>query len=81
MSRRWMYTYAALLLLGIFGDYAVWAVWSSDWQAIGRVLAGISAIGMTWALLVESASDDTDEPDEPSRTAYLRRPDHERASR
>ena len=81
MSRRWMYAFTALLLLGLFGDYAVWAVWSSDWQAIGRVLAGISAIALAWSALVMGAPEDTDQPIDPSRTAYLRRPDHERAAR
>ena len=81
MSRRWIYTLAALFLLGAFGDYTVWALWSANWQAIGRVLAGVSAIALAWSALVMSAPEDTDEPIDPSRTQYLRRPDHERAAR
>lgn len=81
MSRRWLYTLGALFLLGAFGDYTIWALWSADWQAIGRVLAGVSALALAWSALVMARPSDTDEPIDPSRTAYLRRPDHERAAR
>lgn len=81
MTRRSLYAFAALFLLGAFGDFTVWAVWSSDWQAIGRVLAGVSAIALAWSALAMSGPAETDQPIDPSRTAYLRRPDHERAAR
>ena len=69
MSRRWLYTLGALFLLGAFGDYTIWALWSADWQAIGRVLAGVSALALAWSALVMARPSDTDEPIDPSRTA------------
>lgn len=81
MSRRWMYGFTALFIVGIFGDYTVVAVWSANWQALGRILAGASALALAWAALEMAKPEDTDEPIDPSRTAYLRRPDHERAAR
>jgi hypothetical protein len=81
MSRRWLYTLGALFLLGAFGDFTVWALWSANWQAIGRILAGVSALALAWSALEMAKPDENDEPIDPSRTAYLRRPDHERAAR
>lgn len=81
MSRRWLYVLTALLVLGVFGDFTVVAFWSANWQAIGRVLAVVAAVSLAWSVMVTLGDDPADEPDEPSRTAYLRRPDHERAPR
>jgi membrane protein implicated in regulation of membrane protease activity len=77
MSRRWMLTLAGLFIVGAFGDYTVLAFWSANWQAIGRVLAVVAAVAIGWSVMF-SLEKDTDEI---SRTAYLSRPDHERAGR
>ncbi|MBU6330287.1 MAG: hypothetical protein KGR18_10100 [Acidobacteria bacterium] len=88
MSRRWKLTLAALFLAGVGGDWLVWAYRSADLRTIGRII-GVTGAAAGLALVMHwTRPMDAEWPEETiesdgriSRTAYLARPDHERATR
>jgi hypothetical protein len=78
MSRRWAGIFGALFVIGCAGDWVVNVAMSGAGATLGRIVAIVCAVGIAVAVMVHErhADEATD-----GRTAYLARPDHERAAR
>jgi hypothetical protein len=79
MSRRWWITFGALLVVGCLGDWLVNVAMTGAGAAIGRIVAVVCgvALGFVVMVLIRPSDDEV----ATGRTAYLARPDHERAAR